>query len=71
MQYSSIVTSFSRFRELHLSKRLNAFIAREIEKLDIEVKVISITTDNDSDIKAATSLNQFGTRFSWDAHNIN
>ena len=71
MQYSSLVISFRRFRGRHLSKRLNAFIAREIEKLDIEVKVISITTDNGSDIKAATSLNQFGTHFSCDAHNIN
>lgn len=71
MQYSSIVTSFRRFRGRHFSKRLNAFIAREIQKLGIETKVISITTDSGSDIKAATSSGQFGTHFSCDAHNIN
>ena len=71
MQYSSIIISFRRFRGRHLSKRLNAFIPREIERLDIEVKVSSITTDSGSDMKAAMSLNQFRTRFLCDAHNVN
>ena len=71
MKYSSAVISFRRFRGCHLAKHLNAFIMKEIEKLDITSKILSITTDNSSDIKAAVSTHELGTWFSFDAHTIN
>lgn len=71
MRYSSIVISFRRFQGRHLAVRLKAFIAREIEKLNIMNRIVSITSDNGSDIKAATSTYRFGTRYSCAAHNLN
>ncbi|CAF0817450.1 unnamed protein product [Rotaria sordida] len=67
----SDVISFRSFRGRHLSARLKKFIFHEIKKLEIESKIFSITTDNGSDIKSATSSQEFGIRFSCDAHNIN
>jgi hypothetical protein len=67
----SSVISFRRFSGRHLSNRLKSFIIKELKKLNIETKIISITTDSGSDIKAATSASEFGTRYSCDAHNIN
>ncbi|CAF5130511.1 unnamed protein product, partial [Rotaria sp. Silwood1] len=40
-------------------------------KLNIESKIISITTDGGSDIKATTSSYKLDLRFSCDPHNIN
>ena len=70
-QLFSNVISLRCFRGRHLSIRLTKFIIHEIKKLDIESKIFSITTDNDADIKCATSSSEFGIRFSCDAHNIN
>ncbi|CAF3426471.1 unnamed protein product [Rotaria socialis] len=70
-QHLSDIISFRRFRGRHFSVRLKPFIINEIKKLNIESKIISITTDSGSDIKAATSSYEFGLRFSCDAHNIN
>ena len=67
----SAVISFRRFRGRHFADRLKTCIMNEIKKLNIETKITSITTDNGSDIKAATSTYQFGTHYSCDAHNIN
>ncbi|CAF1539690.1 unnamed protein product [Adineta ricciae] len=67
----SNVISFRSFRGRHLAPRLKKFIINEIRKLNIESKIFSITTDNGSDIKSATSSDEFGIRFSCDAHNIN
>ncbi len=70
-QFSDVI-SFRCFRGRHLSVRLKWFILNEIRKLGIESKIFSITTDNGSDIKSATSSPyEFGIRFSCDAHNIN
>ncbi|CAF1298723.1 unnamed protein product [Adineta steineri] len=70
-QTFSNVISFRSFRGRHLASRLKKFILNEIKKLNIESKIFSITTDNGSDIKSATSSSEFGIRFSCDAHNIN
>jgi hypothetical protein len=67
----STVISFRRFSGRHLSSRLKSFIMNGLKKLNIETKIISITTDNGSDIKAATTSYEFGTHYSCDAHNIN
>ena len=71
MKHSSIVISFRRFRGRHLTYRLNSFIIKEIQKLNIQTKIVAVTSDSGSDIKAATSTNQLGTWYSCDAHNIN
>ncbi len=70
-QLFSDVISFRCFRGRHLAVRLRKFLLNEIKKLNIESKIFSITTDNGSDIKSATSSQEFGIRFSCDAHNIN
>ena len=70
-QPCSDVISFRCFRGRHLGVRLKKFIINELKKLGIESKVFSITTDNGSDIKSATSSHQFGIRFYCDAHSIN
>ena len=70
-QQLSDIISFRRFRGRHFSVRLKPFIINEVKKLNIESKIMSITTDSGSDIKAATSSYEFGLRFSCDAHNIN
>ncbi|CAF3189205.1 unnamed protein product, partial [Rotaria socialis] len=70
-QHLSDIISFRRFRGRHFSVRLKSFIINEIKKLNIEWKIISITTDSGSDIKAAASSYEFGLKFSCDAHNIN
>ncbi|CAF3170865.1 unnamed protein product [Rotaria sp. Silwood2] len=67
----SDVISIRSFRGRHLSARLKKFILHEIKKLEIETKIFSIATDNGGDIKSATSSQEFGIRFSCDAHNIN
>ena len=69
-QFSDVI-SFRCFRGRHFSVRLRRFLLNEIKKMGIESKIISITTDNGSDIKSATSSYEFGIRFSCDAHNIN
>ncbi|CAF4058397.1 unnamed protein product, partial [Rotaria sordida] len=71
MEHSSKVICFRRFRGRHLAYRLNSFVIKEIEKLNIQSKIVAVTTDSGSDIKAAMSTKQFGTWYSCDAHNIN
>ncbi|CAF4960902.1 unnamed protein product, partial [Rotaria sp. Silwood1] len=71
MKHSSTVICFRRFRGRHFAYRLNSFIIKEIQKLNIQSKIVAVTTDSGADIKAATSTNQFGTWYSCDAHNIN
>ena len=70
-QHLSDIISFRCFHGRHLSSRLKPFILNEIRKLNIQSKIVSITTDNGSDVRAATSGYEFGARFSCDAHNIN
>ena len=70
-QHLSDIISFRCFHDRHLSSRLKPFILNEIRKLNIQSKIVSITTNNGSDIRAATSGYEFDVRFSCDAHNIN
>ena len=51
---NSFVLSFRRFYPRHLSKELKDTIMKELNKLDILSKCVSITTDSGSDIKSAT-----------------
>ncbi|CAF1580448.1 unnamed protein product [Rotaria magnacalcarata] len=50
---NSHVISFRRFLGTHYSDRIEQFISHEIEKLNIEAKIRSITTDNGADIRLA------------------
>ncbi|CAF4492433.1 unnamed protein product, partial [Didymodactylos carnosus] len=52
-------------------ERLGSFIIKEIDKLNIQMEIVSVTVDSGSDIKTAVSVFQCGTRYSCDGHNIN
>ncbi|CAF1249456.1 unnamed protein product, partial [Didymodactylos carnosus] len=49
----SAVLSFRRFLGQHYSKRLNSHLNRVIQQYDLQNKIISITTDNGSNMKLA------------------
>ncbi|CAF4645497.1 unnamed protein product, partial [Rotaria socialis] len=69
---NSHVISFRRFLGTHYSDRIEQFISHEIEKLNIEAKIRSITTDNGADIRlAAQNQLKFGTRISCLIHVLN
>ncbi|CAF1290950.1 unnamed protein product [Didymodactylos carnosus] len=70
-QYISLVIGFRRLQGRKISTRLYEYIRYELEQLRIRSKIRSITTDNGSDIKAATSNTEFGIRISCLAHNLN
>lgn len=65
----SHVIAFRRFHGSHDSDRIEQFIDHEIEKLDIQTKICSITSDNGGDIKAATQNKfKFETRLTCLTH---
>ncbi|CAF0881754.1 unnamed protein product [Didymodactylos carnosus] len=66
----STVLSYRQFYGRKYSKRLNQHINRVLTKYDIKSKVVSITTDNGSDIKAAYQ-DDFGIRLYCCAHALN
>ena len=69
-KYFSIVIAFRKFSTRHTAVNLEEFIRTELGLLEIPIeKVISITSDNGSDIKKAAS--SLTTRFSCFAHNLN
>lgn len=56
----------------HLSTSITRYIKYELHRLGIQPhQVISITTDNGSNIKKATSTREFGQPISCAAHNLN
>lgn len=69
-KFHSFQFGFRRIFGRHFAKRIKAYIQYEIKRLEIEGKIVSITTDNANDIKKATS-NGFGERISCAAHNLN
>jgi hypothetical protein len=71
-KFISPILAFRRFHGNHDSERIQGFIINEVEKLDIQTKICAITTDNGSDIRAATENEpQFGIRISCILHNLN
>ncbi|CAF2248458.1 unnamed protein product [Rotaria magnacalcarata] len=68
----SILLSFRRLIGRKLSKNLNEYIAYELNRFGLkDCFYAGITTDNGSDIKAATELGEFGPRFLCIAHTLN
>ncbi|CAF4085958.1 unnamed protein product [Rotaria magnacalcarata] len=69
---NSRVIAFRHFIGPHYSDRIEKFITNEVEKLNLENKIRSLTTDNGSDIRLA-SMNKlkFGTRISCLIHVLN
>lgn len=68
----SIVLSSRRFSGRHWSNNIAQYLEFELNRLNIRPEqVVSITTDNGSDIKKATSTSKFGYRISCMAHNLN
>jgi hypothetical protein len=68
-KYHSLKIAFKKMNGRHLSSHLASVIQQELKALEIN-NVISITTDNASDIVKATS-NGFGNRISCLCHNLN
>ncbi|CAF3300478.1 unnamed protein product [Rotaria socialis] len=73
-QYKSISLTIG-FRQLigsHIAERLRKYILHELNTLQIQNKICSITTDNASNIICTTENEPcFGTRFSCLAHDLN
>ena len=68
----SIVLNCRRIIGRHTATTIERYIKFELDRLNIKPEqIISITTDNGSDVKKATSTFQFGERISCMAHNIN
>ena len=74
VRYNSVCLTIG-FRQIigdHISERLRCYILYELRSLKIEKKICSITTDNASNIIAATAnCVYFGDRLSCLAHNMN
>lgn len=68
----SLILSFRKFAGKHSGQKFRSFINNELRKMNLELKVCSITTDGGSDIKAATAYApEFGMRIGCYAHNFN
>ena len=68
----SLVIAFRQFIGSHTRDRLERYIIHEIEKLDIQTKICSLTTDNGSDIRSASqNRSKFGIRMSCLLHVLN
>lgn len=65
----SLTLAFRRFYGRHFSNRIESFILKEINILNMNTNFVGITTDNAADKKAATS--NITQRFSCFAHNLN
>ncbi|CAF4514591.1 unnamed protein product [Rotaria socialis] len=72
MKPISLLLSFRRLTNRKLSKNLNEFIAYELNRFGLnDCSHAGITTDNASDIKAATESGAFGPRFPCIGHTLN
>ncbi len=71
-QHIPIVLGCRRIIGSHVATAIEKYIVYELNRLDIKPhQVISITTDNGSNIKKATASQQFGKRISCMVHNFN
>lgn len=67
-----IVLGCRRIIGRHLSSTIERYLCFELNRLGITPdKIVSITTDNGSDVKKVTSSVKFGNRISCMAHNLN
>jgi hypothetical protein len=67
-----IVLGCRRIIGRHLSTNIERYITFELNRLNIKSdQIVSITTDNGSDMKKATSTLKFGNRISCMGHNLN
>lgn len=68
----SIVLSCRRVIGRHVASTVERYIKFELDRLHIRPEqIVTITTDNGSDVKKATSSFMFGDRVSCMAHNLN
>ena len=68
----SIVLGCRRIIGPHFATSIERYIQYELDRLGIKTaQIVSITTDNGSNIKKATSSLKFGTRFSCLGHSLN
>ncbi|CAF1202668.1 unnamed protein product [Adineta ricciae] len=71
-QLKAKILSFRKFNGRHLSARIRRHIKRILTSFNLTNKIIASTTDNGSNVKAATSQTSlFGIRFHCMAHALN
>ena len=72
LNYKSIIIGFKKFQKTHDAVHIKRFILNELNILEITNKVVSITTDNESTVKqATTNLTSSCERISCMCHNLN
>ena len=71
-KFNSMILSFRKFQKNHKAKNITEFINKELDRLYITDKIVSITTDNEATVVAACSkLGDEVTRASCMNHNLN
>lgn len=55
-EYESIILSFRKFNKLHNADNISQFIIKELDELNIQDKIVSITSDNEAAVKKAINL---------------
>ena len=70
--YQSLILSFRKFEKSHNSENIGKFLSKQLVKLNIEDKIVSITTDNEAAVaKACSKLGNSSVRISCMCHNLN
>jgi hypothetical protein len=67
-----MILSFRKFTKSHSAKNISSFIEKELNKLNIIDKVVSITTDNEAAVAlAGSTISNDLKRISCMCHNLN
>ena len=71
-EHVPIIIGCRRIIGPHIASSIERYISFELDRIGIKPEqLISITTDNGSNVKNATSSNRFGQRISCMVHNLN
>lgn len=71
-KFKSMVLSFRKFAKSHSANNIATFIQKELNKLNILDKIVSITTDNEAAVAlAGSNVNEGLKRISCLCHNLN
>ena len=71
-KFNSMILSFRKFSKSHTATNISCFIEKEVKKLNIMQKVVSITTDNESAVAlGASNVSKNIKQISCMLHNLN
>ena len=71
-RFHSMILAFRKFPISHKADNITEFINKELEKLEVTNKIVSLTTDNEATVVAACSkLSKNVLRISCTNHNLN